>query len=210
MVELQPGRSPASTKRDKPPRSSYADCVDSLRGKLLLASPTLIDPNFRRTVVLITEHTDEGAMGLVLNRPSDASVNDAVPELAWLTDDPDDEAVFMGGPVTPGGVMVLAEFSDPFDAAAPVIADIGFVPGDVDDQDAFVTGLRRRRIYAGHSGWGAGQLEAEMEEDSWIVEEARPDDIFSDDPEELWSAVLRRMGRQYALLATMPLDPSLN
>jgi putative transcriptional regulator len=184
--------------------------VESFRGKLLLASPTLVDPNFRRTVVLITEHSEEGAMGLVLNHPSDAAVNDAVPELAWLAEDPDDEAVFVGGPVTPGGVMVLAEFAEPAAAAVTVMDNVGFVPGDVEDEEEFAAGLLRRRVFAGHAGWGPGQLEAELEEDSWIVEDARPDDVFVDEPEELWSAVLRRMGRQYALLATMPLDPSLN
>ena len=184
--------------------------MDSLRGQLLIAHAGLLDPNFRRTVVLITEHTEEGAMGLVLNRPSDAAVNEAVPELAWLAEDPDEEPVYMGGPVTPGGVMVLAEFADPASAAVTVVDDVGFVPADVEDSDAFISGLRRRRIFAGHAGWGPGQLEAELEEESWIVERARPDDVFAVDSEELWSAVLRRKGRQYALLATMPLDPSLN
>jgi putative transcriptional regulator len=160
--------------------------------------------------VLITEHNEDGAMGLVLNRPSDTSVAEAVPELAWLADDPDDEAVYMGGPVTPGGVMVLAEFADPAAAAVPVMGNIGFVPGQVADPDDFADVLRRRRVFAGHAGWGAGQLESEMEEDSWIVEVARPDDVFAADPEELWPAVLRRKGRRYALLSTMPLDPSLN
>ena len=184
--------------------------MESLRGKLLLASPILVDPNFRRTVVLITEHSDEGAMGLVLNRPSEAAVGDAVPELSWLADDPDDEAVYMGGPVTPGGVMVLAEFKETDASTINVFANVGFVPGDVEDVEAFAANLGRRRIFAGHAGWGSGQLEAEMKEDSWIVEDAVPDDVFYFDPDELWSAVLRRMGRQYALLATMPLDPSLN
>ena len=184
--------------------------MESLRGKLLLASPILVDPNFQRTVVLITEHSDEGAMGLVLNRPSDAAVNDAIPELAWLAEDPDEEAVYMGGPVTPGGVMVLAEFTDPAEAAVTVLADIGFVPADVEDAEAFEAALGRRRIFAGHSGWGPGQLESELEEESWIVADAKPDDVFAQDSEDLWSAVLRRMGRKYALLATMPLDPSLN
>jgi putative transcriptional regulator len=184
--------------------------VDSLRGKLLLASPVLVDPNFRRTVVLITEHTEEGAMGLVLNRPSEAAVSDAVPELAWLAEEPGDETVYMGGPVTPGGVMVLAEFERPDPGAINVFGSVGFVPGDVEDEQGFAGNLGRRRIFAGHAGWGAGQLESEMEEDSWIVEDAQADDVFCEDPEDLWSAVLRRMGRQYALLATMPLDPSLN
>ena len=90
---------------------------DSLRGKLLIASPTLLDPNFARTVVFITEHNDEGAMGIVLNRPSTAAVAEAVPPLEDLVGE--DEPVFVGGPVEPAAVVVLAEFEDT-DAAAAV------------------------------------------------------------------------------------------
>jgi putative transcriptional regulator len=107
-------------------------------------------------------------------------------------------------------VIVLAEFEDPARAALLVEGDLGFVPAEVGDPEALAASLRRRRIFAGHAGWGPGQLEAELEEDSWIVGGARRDDVFADEPLDLWAAVLRRMGREYALLATMPPDPSLN
>jgi putative transcriptional regulator len=182
--------------------------MESLRGKLLLASPTLVDPNFRRAVVLIAEHTEDGAMGLVLNRAATASVAEAVPDLGWLTDA--EAPVFVGGPVSPNGVIVLAEFDDPAYAAALVEGDLGFVPADADDADALAASVRRTRVFAGHSGWGPGQLEGEIAEDAWIVEAPRREEIFTDDPEGLWSAVLRRKGRRFALLSTMPEDPSLN
>ena len=182
--------------------------MDSLRGKLLLAGPTLKDPNFDRTVVLITEHTEEGAMGLVLNRPADAVVDDAVPDLAWVTDG--DEHVFVGGPVAPTGVIVLAEWVDPSQAVVLVEPDLGFVPGDIEDTDALAGAISRARVFAGHAGWGPGQLEAELAEEAWIVEAPRREEIFSAEPEGLWPAVLRRMGREFALLSTMPPDPSLN
>ena len=178
--------------------------TEPLRGKLLLAGPGLKDPNFERTVVLITEHTEDGAMGLVLNRPSNATVADAVPDLTWVADAGD--PVFIGGPVAPNGVIVLAEWDDPAQAVVRVEPDLGFVPGDIDDASA----VRRARVYAGHSGWGPGQLEAELEEEAWIVEAPQREELFSDDPEGLWAAVLRRMGRQFRLLSTMPPDPSLN
>jgi putative transcriptional regulator len=180
----------------------------SLRGKLLLAGPTLKDPNFDRTVVLITDHSDDGAMGLVLNRPSSATVGEAVPDLAWI--DGADAVVHVGGPVAPDGVMVLAEWDDPAHAGVLVDDDLGFVPGDVEDTDAVAACVRRARVYAGHAGWGPGQLEAELAEEAWIVETPLRDELFSDEPEDLWPAVLRRMGREFALLATMPPDPSLN
>jgi putative transcriptional regulator len=184
-------------------------CMDeSLRGKLLLASPTLLDPNFARTVVLIAEHTDEGAMGVVLNRPAASTVSEAVPDLAWLTGE--QEQVYVGGPVAETAVIVLAEFDRPEVAGALVEPDLGFVGTGADDPDALEGAIRRARVFAGHAGWGPGQLEGELEEEAWIVEPPLREEVFTDDAPGLWAAVLRRKGRRYALLATMPLDPSLN
>ena len=181
--------------------------MDTLRGQLLIASPTLQDPNFDRTVVLITEHNEDGAMGLVLNRPAETHVDDAVPDLAWAAEDGD--VVHVGGPVAPDGVIVLAEWDDPRHAVVLVDEDLGFVPGDV-PQEELEPALRRARVYAGHAGWGPGQLEEELAEEAWIVESPRREELFSDDPAGLWAAVLRRKGREFAFLATMPPDPTLN
>jgi putative transcriptional regulator len=179
----------------------------SLRGKLLIAGPTLGDPNFHRTVVLIAEHSDEGAMGVVLNRPSEAPVAEVVPRLADLVEP--GAHVFAGGPVQPNAVVVLAEFDSPDDAGLLVTGNLGFVPADA-DHDALADRTRRARVYAGHAGWGPGQLDAEMEEEAWIVEDAALDDPFAEEPEGLWSAVLERKGGRWALVARMPEDPSVN
>lgn len=179
---------------------------ESLRGKLLIASPALVDPNFARTVVLITEHSDDGAMGIVLNRPSDATAGEVVPALADVTGD---DPLFVGGPVQPEAIVLLAEFSDPSAAAWIVAADVGLASAET-DLDELTEVVRRGRLYAGYSGWGAGQLEAEMEQESWIVEPPLPAELFPDDPETLWSDVLARKGGSYALVARMPDDPSLN
>ena len=181
--------------------------VDSLQGKLLVASPAIFDPNFRRTVVLVTAHGEEGAVGLVLNRRSEATVDDAVSQLADVAGG--DAPIFVGGPVNPSGVAVLAEFEDPTEAAIPVVADVGFV-GLEDALEAGFPQLRRTRVFAGCAGWSAGQLEGELEQDDWRIEPAEVEDVFTPSPEGLWSAVLRRMGGRYRLLATMPPDPSLN
>ena len=178
----------------------------SLRGRLLIASPTLLDPNFARTVVLITEHGEDGAMGVVLNRPSETDVSEVAPELGDIADG---EPVFVGGPVQPQALVVLAEFSDPEAAAWIVAADVGFVAADT-DQDTLAQSIRRGRVYAGYSGWGAGQLESELAEDAWIVEPPLPAELFPEDPNLLWNEVLARKGGQFALLARMPEDPSLN
>ena len=181
--------------------------MTSLKGRLLLATPALFDPNFRRTVVLVGEHGEEGAMGLVLNRPADVTVGEAVPPLAALVGD--EARVHVGGPVQPEAVLVLAEFEDPETAATLVVGDVGFASSD-GDLELLAGTVRRARVFAGYSGWGPGQLEAELEEDSWIVEPPRREEIFSEDPESLWATVLRRKGREYALLSTMPPDPSVN
>ena len=124
-----------------------------------------------RTVVLITEHNDEGAMGIVLNRPSETMVDEVVPELAEVAGD--DAPVYVGGPVQPEALVLLAEFSDPSAAAWIVAADVGLASADVDLME-LASVVRRGRVYAGYSGWAPGQLEAEMELDSWIVEPPLP------------------------------------
>jgi putative transcriptional regulator len=185
---------------------SNPEVEGSLRGSLLIASPALVDPNFARSVVLITEHGEEGAMGVVLNRPSETDVDEVAPELGKLISA---EPVFIGGPVQPQALVVLAEFSDPEAAAWVVVADVGFVSADT-DQEQLERAIRRGRVYAGYSGWGAGQLEAELDEDAWIVEPPLPAELFPDDPATLWQDVLARKGGQFALIARMPEDPSLN
>lgn len=181
--------------------------MDSLKGKLLLASPTLEDPNFARTVVLVAEHTEEGAMGLVLNRPTETTVGDSAPELEELVGA--GEPIYVGGPVQPNAVIVLAAFTDPGAAGLLISDDVGFLSAQLDiAESAAVT--QRTRIFAGHAGWGPGQLDEELEQEDWIVETPRPDELFASDPDELWSRVLTRKGGTFALVARMPLDPSVN
>jgi putative transcriptional regulator len=176
------------------------DMEDSLRGKLLIAAPSLFD-YFRRSVVLVIEHTDEGAMGVVLNRGSETTVAEAVPALAELTEA--DEVVHMGGPVATDSVVALGDFEDPDDAGTPILGTLGVV-----DPDHLDPPLRRLRVYAGYAGWAPGQLDAEIEQGAWIVEAASPEDPFVKG--DLWTTALQRKGGRYTVLATMPADPSLN
>jgi putative transcriptional regulator len=180
--------------------------VQSLRGLLLIAAPSLVDPNFRRSVVLIGEHSDEGAMGVILNRPSEASIDQAVPELTGLVNG--SEIVHVGGPVQPSAIVVLAEFVEPERAGSLVLESVGFLPSEVDPVE--LGELLRTRVFAGYAGWGPGQLEDELAEGSWIVEPALPEDVFTPAPDDLWSEVLRRKGGPFGVLALMPPDPSLN
>jgi putative transcriptional regulator len=181
--------------------------MESIRGQLLIAGPGLLDPNFWRTVVLMVEHNDDGALGLVLNRPSETTVGEAVPELGELVDL--DQRLFIGGPVQPSAVIILAQFEDPADAALIAFDDIGVLASEA-SADHPSARVRRGRAFVGHSGWGPGQLDSEIERGDWILESASREDAFADSPIELWPAVLTRKGGSYALLARMPADPSVN
>jgi putative transcriptional regulator len=180
---------------------------ESLAGQLLLASPALQDPNFMRTVVLVSLHSDEGAMGLVLNRPSAVTVSEAVPQLEQAVSDA--ERVYVGGPVQPTSVVFLVEFLDPAPAGLLVLGRIGFPAPDAAIEE-LVEVAGRGRVFAGYAGWGEGQLDAEIAQGDWIAHAALPEDVFTDFPEDLWSAVLTRKGGSYALIARMPPDPSVN
>ena len=178
--------------------------AESLRGSLLIAGPQLLDPNFRRTVVLVADHGDEGAMGVILNRPSGMTVADAAPELEPLVGA--DSPIFAGGPVQPTSGVVLAEVTE---SDEPIFADVVLVPGLGELADV-VDGAGSIRVFAGYAGWGPGQLDDELARDDWILEPAQPSDVFSEAPETLWGRVLERKGGEFALLARMPEDPSLN
>lgn len=180
--------------------------MESLQGHLLISSGSLYDPNFRHTVVLVGEHNAEGALGVVLNRPLDVTVDEALPPLAALVQP--GEPLFQGGPVQPESPVLLAELSDPKLLDLRVFESVGFLVGEVPAD--IRTSILKARVYAGYSGWGPGQLEAEMDMDSWILDPARVEDVFTEAPELLWSKVLRRKGPEFWQLSRMPYDPSMN
>jgi putative transcriptional regulator len=173
---------------------------DSVRGHLLIAAPSLFD-YFRRTVVLVLEHTTDGAMGVVLGRCSETRVADAVPLLAELPGA--DDLVYLGGPVSPQSVVALGDFGRPEEAATQVVGSLGTL-----DPEAPNESLRRLRVYAGYAGWSPGQLDGELEQAAWIVQDADPEDPFH--AGDIWADALTRKGGSYRLMATMPADPSLN
>jgi putative transcriptional regulator len=152
----------------------------------------------------VSEHNDEGAMGVILNRPSGMTIADAAPELEPIVGA--EAAIFAGGPVQPTAGLVLAEVEH---AEDPIFAEIVLLPG-MDELASAAEEADRFRVFAGYAGWGPGQLDDELDREDWIVEPARPEDVFADDPEALWTQVLTRKGGQYALVARMPDDPSLN
>ncbi|MGQ0849676.1 MAG: YqgE/AlgH family protein [Actinomycetota bacterium] len=172
-------------------------------GSLLVASPVLLDPNFFRTVVLILQHDREGAVGVVLNRPSEAPVDHHLPEWKGRLEEP--AVVFVGGPVDQAvaiGVVRADLPSEPIAVPGVGLVDLGSDPAAANPGEV--------RVFSGYAGWGPGQLEGELSEGAWLVVRAEAADIFTDEPEGLWGKVLRRQGGRLAMLATFPDDPSLN
>lgn len=179
-------------------------------GRLLVAGPGLLDPNFRRSVVLVLDHDEDGALGVVLDRPSELGVDEVLTGWAGSVSAP--PVLFAGGPVATNAALGVARLVP--GTAAPLgwrrmFGDTGLL--DLDTPTEVLTGaLGGFRIFAGHSGWGPGQLESEVEEGSWHVLASDPDDLVTARPDRLWSDVLRRQGGRLAMLATFPSDPAQN
>lgn len=176
--------------------------MESTRGKLLLANGSLFGDVFRQTVILMADHDEDGAMGFVVNRPSEMVV-DRQESAEHL--DVVDAVVYSGGPVQQGLLTVIAEFASVEHAARLIFGAVGFL----DLEAVAPTAVRRARVFAGYSGWGPGQLEGELAEGSWVITEPTADLVFGD-TEEMWREALRRMGGEYALMSTMPYDPGMN
>ena len=176
-------------------------------GDLLVAVPDLSDPNFKRGVVLVLDHDEDGALGVVLNHPLDVPVGTVLPGWDDVVSQP--ARLFQGGPVGLDGALGVATLPagvDPPPAVTRIAGAFGLV--DLDSDPAAARGLLGLRVFAGHAGWSPGQLDAEMGQDAWIVLESEPDDLFS--PDDLWPRVVQRKGGEFALMTTMPLDPKLN
>jgi putative transcriptional regulator len=183
--------------------------VTGTTGRLLVAEPMLGDPNFDRTVVLMVQHTADGALGLVLNRPTDVAVADALPEWGSVATDPG--VLHLGGPVEEHSGWCLARAREPdgLDGFVPVVGDLGLVDLELDPADVAAS-FHAVRLYAGYSGWGPGQLEHEIASDTWFVADAEPADPFLPEGPGLWKRILARQGGPIARLALFPPDPSLN
>ncbi|MFN8025137.1 MAG: YqgE/AlgH family protein [Acidimicrobiia bacterium] len=182
----------------------------SVARRLLVAVPTMRDPNFERTVVFVIEHDDEGAVGLVLNRPTEAGIDEALPDWAAYACAP--SVAFVGGPVQQHeAVFGLARVQrvEDSDAWQPLVGRIGTVDLGA-DPTAVRADLEAVRVFAGYSGWGPGQLDDELRQDGWFVVDALPDDLLTADPDTLWRRVLRRQGGQLAMVANFPHDVESN
>lgn len=177
-------------------------------GRLLVATPLLLDANFHRTVVLLCAHDEHGSFGLVLNRPLEAAVADLAPEWRGVVAAP--PLLFSGGPVDRGQGFALGRGDIVADESrwTPIGGGVGLV--GMTDDPATLAGLQEVRLFAGYAGWGAGQLEGEVAEEAWFVLDAAPGDAFTTRPERLWHEVLGRQRGELRLFAAFPPDPRLN
>ena len=183
--------------------------MEPATGSLLIAAPTMGDPNFARTIVLLLDSGESGALGVVLNRPTELEVVDVLEPWADLVARPG--VLFQGGPVETDAALAVATVAADDEPIGwrRVFGSTGLV--DLDAPVEIMAGaVSAVRIFAGYAGWGAGQLESEIAEGAWYVVPAEPQDPFLTDPDRLWARVLRRQGGELAMLATMPAEPGLN
>lgn len=178
--------------------------------RLLVAAPSLPDPEFFRTVVFLIEHDDTGTVGVIINRPSHTPVGQILPDWQDVMSEP--SVVYNGGPVQRDGALGLGRLAGATDVGAglrAVSGGLALVDLDAEPSEVALSadGLR---VYAGHAGWGVGQLEAEIAEGSWFVVGGGLDDVFSARPGSLWRSVLRRQPAPLSLLSTFPVDVGLN
>ena len=181
--------------------------MESFRGKLLLATPELMDSNFHRSVVLVIEHNNDGAIGVVLNRQTEITSTEVLPK--WVFSSGSDSLLFWGGPVQQESLLALGLLNQ--DSAALqnnllnriTVIDLN---QEIIDSELFTSA----RLYSGYSGWSPGQLNAEISSGGWIVAEANDNDPFVDQPTDLWSEVLERQEGFISRLAQYPDDPRMN
>ncbi len=177
--------------------------------RLLVATPSMRDPNFERSVVLLLQHGEDGALGVVINRPTRLPVTDVLPMWEPVVSSPD--VVFQGGPVSLDSALGLVALSDGMEPVGTRAIGGSLALIDLDTPPEIVqSALAGMRIFAGYAGWGSDQLESEVAQGAWYVVDAAPGDVFSGAPQDLWRAVLRRQGGTLAMVATFPEDPSLN
>ncbi len=182
--------------------------MDLAPGVLLVAEPALLDPNFRRSVVLICDHNADGSFGLILNRPTEFHLPDVLDEPIEM-----EHLLYFGGPVQTDTLHYLHPYADEVEHAVPVLNGVGWggpfddiveqVQSGTLDGDAF-------RFFVGYAGWGEDQLADEIEEGSWVVLPASAAQVFEGDPSVLWRDLMRDLGGEYALLSNYPDDPQMN
>jgi putative transcriptional regulator len=180
------------------------------KGKILISEPFLNDPNFKRTIILLSEHTEEGSVGFVLNKPTEYKINQLIDDFPEF-----DAQVYYGGPVQLNTLQFLYrnEVDNIIDGSLEILPGL-YWGGSFDILRTLIEAGKVKpsdfRFFLGYSGWGEDQIKDELELNSWIVTETSIENIFSDEPDKLWREILKKMGKKFAILASFPDNPSVN
>ena len=186
----------------------FQEGIKPKKGDLLISEPFLPDPNFERTVVLLCEHNDEGSFGFVLNKPSLLKYSDVIESTDF------NETLFVGGPVQQDTLHFLHRIGDQIEGSIEINDGI-YWGGNYEQVQVLIDtsqiDKKDFKFFVGYSGWGAGQLEMEINEKTWIIlDQAKPAHIFEITADRLWKVVLNEMGGKYRMISNYPVDPRLN
>jgi len=178
------------------------------KGKVLISEPFLNDPNFKRTIILLTEHGEEGSIGFVLNKPTDYRIHEVIEEFPEF-----DSVVYYGGPVQLNTLQFIYKGENVIDGSIEIMPGL-YWGGSFDILKTLISSgavsPRDFRFFLGYSGWIDGQINDELAINSWIVANSSIENIFSDEPDKLWRETLKGMGKKFAILASFPENPSVN
>jgi putative transcriptional regulator len=184
------------------------DAKNPEKGKLLISEPFLNDPNFKRTIILLTEHSEDGSLGFILNKPIELTLNEALEDFPEF-----DAQIFYGGPVQVNTLQFIHRSSIQIEGSIEIGPGL-YWGGSFDSlkelAESGVLDPDDFRFFIGYSGWSEGQLGDEMQINSWIVADTKIEDIFSEEPGQLWRDTLKGMGKKFAILASFPENPSVN
>jgi putative transcriptional regulator len=181
------------------------------KGILLIATPALQDPNFRQSVVLLCEHGAEGALGVVINRPTEINITEVLPQIPIL--EGQRHRVYAGGPVQRNNLLILFRLSEEEPQDTHHVVDGVYLGGNLQTLERILeqpTNNDSFRAFMGYSGWAPGQLENELQSGSWLTIPPDPTLVFEKDPSSLWAEVLQGMNENYKIYADMPFDPNMN
>lgn len=177
-------------------------------GKFLVSEPFLSDPYFKRSVVMLSEHNEEGSVGFILNKPTDIKINDAIKDFPKI-----DSNLYFGGPVQTDSLQYIHKLGDRLEGSRKLLNGV-YWGGNFETLKFLIDTKQVSkddiRFFVGYSGWQPKQLEEEIQEKSWIIAPGKFEFAFFDDPKKLWGDVLRNLGQEFSILANFPEDPSLN
>ena len=178
------------------------------KGKLLISEPFLLDYYFKRSVVLLAEHNEEGSFGIIMNKPVSAKFNEIVKNFPEFN-----AQLYLGGPVKSDSLFFIHTLGDRIEGSLEIIDGL-YWGGNIEAIKEMITlnilNPADIRFYIGYSGWNANQLDAELKRNSWVVSRAKVDQLLNTQPNKLWSLSLQNLGKEYALWTNFPSDPSMN